>query len=530
MAPEDTTKVTELPTNSSKRPLVPAASFADVLEDLSKHDKGEGANKGVKTWSRSPLPESIDDKRAITFQNIDIRESNHESGASEIHLFGVTKAGHSILARVGGFDHYFYYPAPSGFSEEDLGPLREYLNTSPILPHHLSKSKNPIITNIEIEEQSTTPNGPVRPFLKISLLNHGHIGAVKGILTGGYCEYRGLFTSLELTHEAKIPYILRFMIDHQCNAMSWFLIPTDKYEHIPKETKISHCQLEVSLEADDLMICDTVDDREKFAPLRILSFDIETGIPSTEGQFPSALHDPVIQIGNMVSTYGQPNPSIRAIFTLGTCSPIAGTQVLAFEKEKELLTEWRKFFMEVDPDIVIGYNITQFDVPYLLNRARTLGLADFAYLGRVKSSPQRLGAWRPNFWNCPGYDGRLLLDVYHHIREHYPGLPGEGAYKLNGVSSHFLGQKKEDISYKQIPILQNGNADTRRDLAIYCMKDTYLPLLLLAKLSCFEEEVKEAKEAHVPFNVIRVAKWMKAVAKRCLDAIDQQYILPDTPH
>lgn len=84
--------------------------------------------------------------------------------------------------------------------------------------------------------------------------------------------------------------------------------------------------------------------------------------------------------------------------------------------------------------------------------------------------PQRLNGWRPGFLDCPGYEGRLVLDVYHHIREHHPGLPGEGAYKLNAVASRFLGEKKEDIDYKDIPILQNGNADTRRDLAVYCLK------------------------------------------------------------
>jgi DNA polymerase elongation subunit (family B) len=77
---------------------------------------------------------------------------------------------------------------------------------------------------------------------------------------------------------------------------------------------------------------------------------------------------------------------------------------------------------------------------------------------------------QPHWLECPGYAGRLVLDIFHHIRENHPGLPGEGAYKLNGVSQHFLGERKEDINYKQIPILQSGGASDRRDLAIYCLK------------------------------------------------------------
>lgn len=48
---------------------------------------------------------------------------------------------------------------------------------------------------------------------------------------------------------------------------------------------------------------------------------------------------------------------------------------------------WRNFVDEVDPDVVIGYNIAGFDLPYLLDRARSLkGSANgFPLLGRLKS-------------------------------------------------------------------------------------------------------------------------------------------------
>lgn len=44
----------------------------------------------------------------------------------------------------------------------------------------------------------------------------------------------------------------------------------------------------------------------------------------------------------------------------------------------------------MDPDIIIGYNIANFDLPYLVNRAKTLKLEDFFYLGRVKESKLRM--------------------------------------------------------------------------------------------------------------------------------------------
>lgn len=55
------------------------------------------------------------------------------------------------------------------------------------------------------------------------------------------------------------------------------------------------------------------------------------------GIFPEPNHDPVIQIANMVIRQGETEPFLRNIFTLNTCAPIVGCQVLSFNKEEELL-------------------------------------------------------------------------------------------------------------------------------------------------------------------------------------------------
>jgi DNA polymerase delta subunit 1 len=72
--------------------------------------------------------------------------------------------------------------------------------------------------------------------------------------------------------------------------------------------------------------------------------------------------------------------------TLNTCSPIVGTHVMDFQREVDLLEAWAKFVQTVDPDVVIGYNIANFDFPYLLDRAKALKATKFPYLGREKSA------------------------------------------------------------------------------------------------------------------------------------------------
>ena len=127
------------------------------------------------------------------------------------------------------------------------------------------------------------------------------------------------------------------------------------------------------------------------APLRILSFDIECegrqGIPFIKvliivtihaianwpiGHFPDPQFDPVIQIANTVTLQGSNVPIIRNVFTLNTCLPIVGAQVICSATEEEMLMKWRSFVIACDPDLITGYNIANFDFPYLLNRAKVL--------------------------------------------------------------------------------------------------------------------------------------------------------------
>lgn len=42
---------------------------------------------------------------------------------------------------------------------------------------------------------------------------------------------------------------------------------------------------------------------------------------------------------------------------------------MSFESEVEMLQAWRDFLLEVDADIITGYNITNFDLPYIIERA-----------------------------------------------------------------------------------------------------------------------------------------------------------------
>jgi DNA polymerase delta subunit 1 len=46
--------------------------------------------------------------------------------------------------------------------------------------------------------------------------------------------------------------------------------------------------------------------------------------------------------------------------------------------------------MSYDPDFVIGYNIINFDLKYILNRAHALGMKNYGYFGRNIITPSRI--------------------------------------------------------------------------------------------------------------------------------------------
>ena len=223
----------------------------------------------------------------------------------------------------------------------------------------------------------------------------------------------------------------------------------------------------------------------RIAPLRILSFDIECA--GRKGIFPEAQIDPVIQIANMVTRQGESKPFVRNVFTLNTCANIVGSQVLSYHNEEEMLQAWKEFVQQVDPDVVIGYNISNFDLPYLLDRAKALKANEFPYLGRLEGTKSvtkdthfSSKAFGQRDSKDTSLDGRLQIDILQYMqREHKLR-----SYTLNSVCAQFLGEQKEDVHHSVITDLQNGTPESRRRLAVYCLKArSFLDIVQIVKLN-----------------------------------------------
>lgn len=180
------------------------------------------------------------------------------------------------------------------------------------------------------------------------------------------------------TYESNVPFVLRFMIDCNISGADWVEFPSSTYKIRTRAEMVSRCSIEIDVYFNNVIAHQCIGQWSAIAPLRILSFDIEC--QGRKGHFPDAQFDPVIQIANTVTLQGSDHPMIRNVFTLNTCLPIVGAQVIDSATEEEMLLKWKSFVNSVDPDILTGYNIANFDIPYLLNRAkvRTLRTAYFS--------------------------------------------------------------------------------------------------------------------------------------------------------
>ena len=315
----------------------------------------------------------------------------------------------------------------------------------------------------------------------------------------------------------------------QVTGMSWVEAPHSKYHMIPYRDRHSNCQIEAYIHYRDLIAHPNDGEWAKMAPLRILSFDIECA--GRKGVFPEANQDPVIQIANVVTRYGDSKPFVRNVFCLDTCSLIVNTQIFEFDTEDKMLMAWRDFLEKVDPDVIIGYNIANFDFPYLLDRARHLKCMKFPYWSRLESIQSQ--AKETNFSSkqmgnrdtkATNTNGRLQLDLLQLIQRDHQLR----SYTLNSVCAHFLGEQKEDVHHTMITELFNGTPESRRRLAVYCLKDAFLPQRLMDKLMCLVNYTEMARVTGVPFNYLLArGQQVKFISQLFRKALEQHLVIPN---
>ena len=421
-------------------------------------------------------------------EDIDQSEDNESGPSSEykIFVFGVTQTGTPISLMINGFYPFFFIEVPIGWDSNCKHSVSQALNFKGI------KS----IEFLERKKYYGFENNKLRKFLKLTFWNSRSMRNLRYRIKDTKYMISGREYSFDL-YESNIDPLLRFTHLRDILTAGWIKVSKFNFD---EEEQLFTCEYR-SVEP---LLDDSFEN--KIAPFRTLYFDIEAC--SEDGSFPNALkpNDRVTQICCIISDLGGTSQSY--LFNLDTCDPIEGTVVNCFKTEKKLLINYAQFINDLDPDIIVGYNIFGFDNGYLFERAKVLGIEHrFNYQSKINRfteiTKKILNNQQSGFneWKMTRLYGRIHIDLLQVIKKDFK----LESYKLNNVGEHFLGEGKDDVTPREIFEAwsnDDGTTAKRTRVGKYCVQDTMLCLKLFEKFAVLANHIEMAKVTRVPVEYL----------------------------
>lgn len=254
---------------------------------------------------------------------------------------------------------------------------------------------------------------------------------------------------------------------------------------------------------------------------------------------------------------------------LGDTDPVDGVDIICKPTEHEVINAWFRLLRQHKTDVLVGYNTHQFDWRYVAGRCTVLvdddtgePLVDPELLGRlaegggeVRETELNSGAFGQNKFLVMETPGVQQVDVLQYLRRE-TRLPSYrcaayklggilfhtimisatvpplfvclNAYSLDNVSKHFLGSQKLDLPAAEIFRKFLGTSADRADIARYAVRDTELPLSLLAKLNVIENLTEMANAVSVPMEyLLSRGQQIKVFSVILGKARQLGYLMPD---
>jgi DNA polymerase elongation subunit (family B) len=208
--------------------------------------------------------------------------------------------------------------------------------------------------------------------------------------------------------------------------------------------------------------------------IRVLSIDIET---ESEDGF-AGVEDPRERINAITLIQGD---TVHAL-GLGQFS-VEGANCHAFTEEADLLRRFLDLWEELDPDIVTGWNVQFYDMPYIHNRIeRVLGGKAVKRLSPWRDVRSRKKVFMERENLIFEFSGVTILD-YYDLYKKFTFVTRE-SYKLQHIAMIELGEGK--INYDDVGTLADLYRSDFQRFMEYNIKDTRLVLQLEDKLRLIE--------------------------------------------
>jgi DNA polymerase I len=255
-------------------------------------------------------------------------------------------------------------------------------------------------------------------------------------------------------YEYNIPFVKRFIYDMQLTPL-----------HV------------VAYEREGRVIKRILSVKQGEPKLERMGFDIETYNPTGA---PREDKDPAI----MISWCGRGKGVI-------TTKKAGAEYVETVTDEKSMLGRFSEVVKAEDPDVLIGYNSSNFDLPYLKARAQATGAA--LNLGRFGNSITPL---KKGLINGMRLNGRVHMDLYPIVKFFgFIGIIKTQKFTLDDVAADVLGRKKVKVNRGEIWQMWDGG-DIEK-LCEYSLVDSELTQALGERVLPIEMELSSV--AKMPF-------------------------------
>jgi DNA polymerase delta subunit 1 len=327
------------------------------------------------------------------------------------------------------------------------------------------------------------------------------------------------FTTLELfrkgrysyknVYESNIDPIIRFMHRTGIRSTGWVRVPQFK------KTDTSTCTLDLYI--DDWRTITPIDPKK--SSFRTMSIDIECYSESGKFPDPMNLEDTCFQIACTTKQHGEYISKI--CFGIGTgCSD-----------EKDLLEKFTNHMIDIDPDIVTGWNVFGFDFEYIFKRMQRFGV--LKPLGRMPDWEPELfvknlssSALGVNILKILKMPGRFVFDMYQEVKREHKFE----SYSLDNVSRVVLnGDSKLDMPVHEI-FSRFRDRNGLELVAEYCIKDTELPHGIYEKLMTLRNLLEMANVCWVPVNFLSErGQQIKVFSQLAHTARELGFIIPVIP-
>lgn len=448
-------------------------------------------------------------------------------GVEIIRIFGINEKNETTYLKITDFTPYVYLELPSEFKwNENLAQMvinaleRTIKYTDRPLKKSLVFRKKLYYSHVSFKDD--VPTEKEFPFLFLTFATHSSIKKLSWFVNKPIF-ISGLGSIKLKIHESDASPILQLCSVRNILPASWVsFIPKDlqnRGEEKPEKESSCDYEYEVSFKKLNNYI--------STSPVhpKILSFDIECN-SSNINAMPNASKpdDKVFQISCVLSYEGDDKRK-KYLLSLGKPSEIEDATILTFETEADLLVGFTKFIREHRPNIVCGYNIFKFDIPYLLDRAKeTMCLYDYDQQGfingkhgvekKIKWSSQ---AYKDQFFTFLDSEGILFIDLLPIIQRQFK----LDTYTLKNVAKFFNVGLKGDLSAKGI--FKCYRLFTPKALcvcAVYNIQDSNLCTSLFEKIKVWHSLTEMANVCNVPifalFTQGQQIKVYSQVYKYCL--------------